>query len=251
MSPTNPPPTTNAASSGREPSPTARSVITYLLFLHFFFLAVGIKSNTSSSGLDQDLRNKVPGVKPYLQLLGMDLSYMFHLTYYNGRQNLQDTDYTIEADIPEPDGSTRRVVVESAGNLPPIRDFRYGRLAFTAATAVESGNDSLASVLPQAVARRLMLEHGCRQLTIRVRRRLLQNLMLPDEDPQAAVERSRSPDDPAYFQNVYEARAFMTADGAVDVAPIKAAYDTAAPQGTPLPAAPTATPTATPTGTRP
>lgn len=248
MPPTVPPAPSDAPSGGREPSSGVRSLITYLLFLHFFILAVGIKSNTSSSGLDQDLRNKVPGVKPYLQLLGMDLSYMFHLTYYNGRQNVQDTDYVIEADVPQSDGTTRRVVVSSAGSLPPIRDYRYRRMAFTAASAVESGNDSLSSLLPQAVARRLMLEHGCRQLTIRVRRRLLQNLMLPADDPQAAVERSRSSDDPAYFENVYEARAFMTADGEIDVAPIKAAYDTAAPQGTPPP--PSA-PAATPTGTRP
>jgi hypothetical protein len=239
--------TTNAPKGECQASPTVRSVISYLLFLHFFILAVGIKSNTSSSGLDQDLRNKVPGVKPYLQLLGMDLSYMFHLTYYNGRQNLQDTDYVIEADVPQSDGTTRQIVVQSASSLPPIRDYRYRRLAFTAANAAESGNDSLSSLLPQAVARRLMLENHCRQVTIRVRRRLLQNLMLPDEDPQAAVERSRSPDDPAYFANVYEARAFLTSDGEVDVAPIKASFDTAAPAGSPPPPA---APSATPTGTK-
>ena len=77
-----------------------------------FFLLIGIKSRTDSSGLEQDLRNKVPGLRPYLQLLGMDLSYMFHFTYYDpspvATYPLTDTDFFVEADIPQPDGSPHR-----------------------------------------------------------------------------------------------------------------------------------------------
>jgi hypothetical protein len=241
-------------------SPLARGVVSYLLFLHFFFLAVGIKSNTSSSGLDQDLRNKVPGLKPYLQLLGMDLSYMFHLTHYNGRTTVRDTDYFIEAEVRRPDGSTENVSFTARDRLPPIRTFRDERLAYNAAEFAESGDDNLISLLPQAIARRIMAEQQCRALTLRIRRRLLQDLMLPKMDPRYNVEHLRTPDDPAYFETLYEARAFLTDDGEVSVSQVKSASDTAAPQGatpvtTPsapaLPAAagPTATPSAAASGT--
>jgi hypothetical protein len=216
-----------------EASSTIRGVISYLLFLHFFFLLVGIKSNTSSSGLDQDLRNKVPGLRPYLQLTAMDSSYLFHLTHYNDAQNVVDTDYTFEADIPQNDGTTKLVVLQPVGFHLPIRDFRYGRLAFVAGRYVESGNENISGMLPQAVARRLMAEHQVQSLTLRIRRRLLQNLMLPQGDPRYATERAKSPNDPDYFETVYETRAFMTEDGEVDVAQVKAASDQAAPTPSP------------------
>lgn len=217
------------------PGTGVRSFISYLLFLHFFILAVGIKSNTSSSGLDQDLRNRIPGLKQYLQFGAMDLSYMFHLTYYDGFESLQDTDHYFEADFALPDGSTETVRLSSPSLFPPIRERRYASLTSRAAMYAESQNDNLGSLMPQAVARRMLLERRqtdpeVRRLVLRIRRRLLQNLMLPPSDPQAAVERGRSPDDPAYFQTVYEARAFLNDDGSVEVAQIKAASDTAAPQ---------------------
>jgi hypothetical protein len=247
------PPNTPAKQQPGEASPWARTVVSYLLFLHFFFLAVGIKSNTgASSGLDQDLRNKVPGLKPYLQFFGMDLSYMFHLTHYNGTTAVRDTDYIIEADVRRPDGTTVRVSLTDTKRFPPIREFRDRRLASNAAEGAESGDDNLISLLPQAIAQRVMAEQQCRELTLRIRRRLLQNLMRPKADPQYAVERARTADDPAYFETVYEARAFIADDGVVNVSQIKAASDTAAPKGqAPAAPVPTATPTATPGGTRP
>jgi len=232
------------------PSQTARGVISYLIFIHFFFLFVGIKSNTSSSGLDQDLRNKVPGLKPYLQLLAMDLSYMFHLTYYDGMLNFEDTDYFIEVDVPRPDGTTEHVVVAPDRAVPPIRSMRFGRLARVAAIAAGSGNDNMVSLLPTAVAGRMMLEEQASNLTFRVRRRVLQNLMLPEDDPRAAAERNRDPDGPASFQTVYEARVFRTDDGEINVAELKAASDMAAPQGTP-PRAASPEPAAPPAATAP
>jgi hypothetical protein len=241
----------------KAPSPTTRAVISYLLFIHFFFLLVGIKSySPSSSGLDQDLRNKIPGLKPYLQFAAMDLSYMFHLTYYDGFQNLQDTDYFVEADVTLGDGSTKLVRLDPVRAFPPIRGRRYERLAFRAALFAESGNDNLVSLLPVAMARRIFLEQRavdpeCRQMTLRVKRRLLQNLMLPADDPGAAAERQRSPDDPSYFQTAYEARAFITDDGEVNVAQIKAASDTAAPLGPTTGRPATPSPTTPPTSAVP
>lgn len=217
------------------PSAGVRSLISYLLFIHFFLLAVGIKSNTSSSGLDQDLRNRIPGLKQYLQFGAMDLSYMFHLTYYDGFNNIQDTDHFFEVEFTRPDGAAEVVRLSPPSLLPPIRERRYGSLASRAAMYADSQNDNLSSLLPQAVARRMLLERrqtdpDVRSSVIRVRRRLLQNWMLPPSDPEYAIERNRLPEDPAYLQTVYEARVYLTDDGQVEVAHIKSAAETAAPQ---------------------
>lgn len=229
-----------------QPSSGIRALVSYLIFLHFFILLVGIKSNTSSSGLEQDLRNKVPGLKPYLQLLGLDLSYMFHLTYYDG-ENVDDTDHFVEAEVKMPDGSTKQVVFAPAGLPLGVRYRRYERLAFRASRFAESQNDNIVSLLPQALARRIMLETGSRELTLQLRTRLLQNLMLDPNTPEGRAAHARTPDDPFYFQTIYEARTLMNDQGEVIVAEIKQASDQAAPAGsTP---APTPSPTATPSGT--
>lgn len=232
------------SAAAHQPPGGVRALISYLIFLHFFVLLVGIKSSASSSGLEQDLRNKVPGLKPYLQFLGMDLSYMFHLTYYDG-ENVEDTDHFVEADIKLPDGSTKLIVFGPSGFTPGVRSRRYERLAFRAARFGESQNENIASLLPQVLARRIMLETGSREITLRFRRRLLQNLMLDPATPEGQAAHSRTPDDPFYFQTAYEARALMNDQGEVIVAQIKAASDQAAPAGSPPPATPR------PTGTAP
>jgi hypothetical protein len=76
-----PPP--NDAESPPLPSNGIRTTVTFLIFVHFFFLLVSIKSKMTASGLEQDLRDRAPGLTPYTQYLGMDLPYTFHLTYYD------------------------------------------------------------------------------------------------------------------------------------------------------------------------
>lgn len=233
------------------PSGGVRALISYLLFLHFFFLAVGIKSNNTSSGLDQDLRKKVPGLTAYLQLGVMDLSYMFQLTHYDWFNNIQDTDYFVEADVPEdPDGSvktgkTMLVVFGAKSPHLPVRDHRYDRAAYHSTLYAATGNDSLGSLMPQAYARRILLEQGRRDLNLRIRRwRRLQNPLLLENHPEAKSERSQPFNDPSRLETVYEAYAFMGQDGVVNVSQNKAAFETAAPQGTPA-QPPRAQPTAT------
>ena len=232
------------AAAPDQPSGGIRSLISYLIFLHFFILLVGIKASSTSSGLEQDLRNKVPGLKPYLQMLGMDLSYMFHLTNYEDGQ-YGDSDHFIEADVKLPDGSTKQIVFGPSGFVPGARYRRYERFAFRAAGYAESQNENIASLLPQVIARRILLENNSRELTLRCRRHLLQNLMLDPNSAEGRTIRGRKPDDPFYFQTVYEARCFMNDQGEVIVAQIKTASDQAAPAGS------TPAPTPSPSGTAP
>lgn len=239
------------ATAAAQPSGGVRSLISYLIFLHFFFLLVGIKSNTSSSGLDQDLRNKVPGLKPYLQVLALDLSYMFHLTYYDG-DNFQDTDHFVEADLKLPDGTTKQVVFGGLDLAPGARMRHYERLAYRAAFFADNQSENMVSLYSQALARRIMLENpGCRELTLRLRRRLLVNRLLDPTTPAGRIARESAPTDPSFLQTVYEARALMNDQGEVSVAQVKAEHDTAAPQATTPTGTPQPTGTASPSSTVP
>ena len=220
------------------PSPGVRGVITYLIFLHFFFLLVGIKSRTDSSGLEQDLRNKVPGLRPYLQLLGMDLSYMFHLTYYDPSPEatypLTDTDFFVEADIPQPDGSTKLVVLPNRDDIHGQRFRRLERLMHVAGVEGENQNDA-AGVLAEGIARRIIGENNCVELAqttpvrLRFRRRLLPNYMMPPEDLERTGVLKIERDAPGNFQTVYEVLASVTKDKAVVVTRVGEASNAAAP----------------------
>lgn len=220
------------------PSSGVRGVITYLIFLHFFFLLIGIKSRTDSSGLEQDLRNKVPGLRPYLQLLGMDLSYMFHFTYYDpspvATYPLTDTDFFVEADIPQPDGSTKLVVLPNRDDLHGQRFRRLERLMHVTGMEGENQNDA-AGVLAEGIARRLIVENNCIELAqttpvkLRFRRRLLPNYMMTPEELERTGVLKVERDDPSNFQTVYEVLASVTKDKAVVVTRVGEASNSAAP----------------------
>ena len=228
-------------SSPAAASPNVRSLVTFLLVVHFFFLLVGIKSNTSSSGLEQDLKNKTPGLTPYLEFLNLDLSYMFHYTYYMGPpldgtpwREESDTDFVVEVDVPQPGGGMRTTVWPATRPVPGIRFRRAARFAQTAAETGESEFPA-APVLAQALARRIMFfDEPCAELTrqspmvVRIRRRELQDLIHPE--PQQRDDPNVDPRDPSYLHTAYEFRAFLNDDGDVTVAEVKAASGTAAPQ---------------------
>jgi len=224
-----------------------RTTVTFLIFVHFFFLFVSIKSKTTASGLEQDLRERAPGLSPYTQLLGMDLSYMFHLTYYDPSlaepDNFRpaDTDFYVDAEIPQPDGTVKVVHWPAADMSPGARYHRFENLVHNAALSAENGNEQAASEMAQGIARRLMAENQCRALTLRFRRRMLQNLMLPS-GPELDAELARDLNGPANFPVAYEVNAYLTEENTVGVAAIKDAMNSAAPR---LPNAPGATPSGT------
>ncbi|MBL9090870.1 MAG: hypothetical protein JNL96_06575 [Planctomycetaceae bacterium] len=252
VTPNTPPP--------RVASPAVRSIITYLLFVHFFFLAVGVKSRTNSSGLEQDLRNKVPGLKAYLQLLAMDLSYMIHLTYYDPTPQsaypLTDTDFYVEADVPQPDGSTKQFRFPASGDKG-LSFQRLERLAHS--TGIEALNDNeSAAVLGEGIARRLIVEANAvdqvrdKPMRVRVRRRLLPNLMLPPEELRLSGVLDTDRNAPSYFETVYEYDAVLTSDNKVAVVKIGAASNAAGAArrtGTDADSPRVPTPAAAPTGT--
>jgi hypothetical protein len=269
-----PPAQRSAISPQTAPPPTdgTRSVVSFLIFIHFFFLLVGIKSHTGTpSALDQDLANKVPGLNPYLDFLAMNTDYMFDLTDYdpaNPNQFSDDgtqfrptsTDFVVEVDVPQADGSIQTITWPSEPHArASIGRTRLQRLLVQTVIASEVENDN-ADKLAYVIARRIMAETQCGEaskrqpMTVRFRRRLLQ-ILFPDPEltPQQnadmlAEEYARDPLDPAYLQTSFEVLAFMTSENEFQATTKKAASNTAAPAGTPRDL-PGPRPTGTPTGT--
>ena len=171
-------------------APPGRTIISFLLFLQLFALAVAVLSNELPSPLEVGLRKVV---EPYLKLLTMDLSYAYNLTFgFTGidAEAMQDTEYWLEADLKLPNGQATTVVFPQPGLEPKQRFRRYERLVKRAAAAL--GSTSSESALPGAIATRLVKETGATGGTIRLMRR---DLPAEPYQPYSAAPR-----------NLYEAR---------------------------------------------
>jgi hypothetical protein len=152
------------------PSPTVRTTVTLLLIVHLFAVGIGVLSAARPLSA---LRNKladVPLVRPYLQLLHMDVAYNFHLT--DGTEI--DVDHfavvapqEASADGPDADGAVR---LPQRGLAPGIRRERLQQLAFFAAPG-QLGDPEVKTLLPKSVAvgllRSAAAPHGTYRLRIR------------------------------------------------------------------------------------
>ncbi len=164
-----PTPTTPADDSLPLLAPPGRTIISFLLFLQLFALAVAVLSNELPSPLEVGLRKVV---EPYLKLLTMDLSYAYNFTFgFTGTdaEAMQDTTYWLEADLNLPNGKPLNVVFPQPGLEPKQRFRHYERTIKRAAAAL--GSNSTESLLPGAIATRLVKETGATGGTIRLLRR--------------------------------------------------------------------------------
>lgn len=280
-------PPSDSEASPPLPPEGLRTAVTFLIFVHFFFLLISIKSKTASSGLEQDLRQRAPGLTPYVQLLGMDLSYMFHLTYYDPtnfelsketpgtfddhdeERDLRDTEFYAELDLLGPDGRIEKTILWPPNDLKPGARFqRFQRLVAMAVGLIDSDNTDPVSDIAKGIADRVMAENQASAVKIRFRRRILQDLTLPRDSADYQAELNRDPDSAANFRlvykveqgrepEVYEISALRGSDGNVIISTAKSGYTSAAPQqsssATPAPSTivPAVSPTASPSPTGP
>jgi hypothetical protein len=133
------------------------------------------------------------------------------------------------------------------------------RLIVQVVTLYELENDN-AEKLAFVIAQRIMAETNCHEaskqqpMKVRFRRRLLQILLpdpgfTPEQNKDVLAEiYARDPLDPSYLQTSFEVLAFMTSENVFQATINKAAFNTAAPAGTPR-TRPGRQPTGTPTAT--
>jgi hypothetical protein len=141
-------PPTDSEAAPTLPPQGVRTTLSLLLVIHLFALLVAVASNfLPVSPMRAQLRD-VPLVRPYLQLLHMDLAYNYHLTYatevdFDHRLVIQ-----LAGDAPE------EAIVLPTGLWPPVRQQRLYNLTRT--MALNLGDDATEGVLPRTVAAGLL-----------------------------------------------------------------------------------------------
>ena len=185
-----------AVNSKAQTSELTRNILTLLLLLHFFALGVAIVSNFGArGGLRMHLR-KVPGVRPYLQLLNMDTAYDYRLVH----GTREDWDFQCEV-VSDSDEDAIQLVSQDL--WPGIRLRRYLMLSHHA--AVNVGDDPIESILPAALASGMLRRHGRSEGSFLFRCLGLEPLGLEDEE--------RRPDRTFLTSTVYEADLLPAAGG--------------------------------------
>lgn len=192
---------TASADERRLPPIGLRTTVSFLIFVHLFALLVAVLSNWNPSALATRLREKVPLVKPYLQLLAMDQSYApaYALTFAMP----EDTDMAVELDLNLADGSRQSFSLPAGDVWPRVRRLRDARLAATAGDLTGETFRNLESLLPQAIAAHYVAQYGAKGGTIRCMRHFLLEL------ENAA---SGDPYDASRYLKVYEARILVRGD---------------------------------------
>ena len=151
------------------PSQNVRTLLSFLLFLHLFALAVAVTSNDQPSQLELGLR-KTPLVRPYLQLLSMDLAYTYNLTFGVGDNLVNDAELWIQVQLNTPSGP-QEVILPVTGRQPRQRFRRAESLVRTAASLI--GQTDRESILPAAIAASLVHRYGATGGSLRIVRREL------------------------------------------------------------------------------
>lgn len=217
---------TNSATSGvtGEPSEGVRSLVSFLIFVHLFALLIGILSGEVPSQLEVAMA-RLPGLRQYRQILGMDLPYSFYFTRGNEPGGDLDIDYKLTATLKGADGATETVEFPNADMRPHQRYHRYQALAkqlatFASETAPEPRNLEL---LAQAIAGGLLRAYDAQAVEIRCRGELT---------PPVMEEYQPEQDTRNNFKDAYDVRAFL-ADDQVELLKKEPARDTAPPPKSP------------------
>jgi hypothetical protein len=129
--------------STREPKPRnpelsegARTLVTLLLFVHLFALAITVLAHAGPSELTNQIRERVPLLQPYMRRLWMDHAYTYS-DYVNPRQDVRlDTQYALEVEYEYSDGTTRRIELPDRTVGIATRRRRYQTLARNLAAVV-------------------------------------------------------------------------------------------------------------------
>lgn len=185
----------------RMPPDWLRATVSFLIFVHLFALLVAVASNWNPSTLATRLREKVPLLKPYLQLLAMDQSYLplYALTFAMP----EDTDMAVQVDLDLADGTQQSFALPADGLLPHERWLHDARLAATTGDVTGETFRNMESLLPQAIAAHFVAKYGAKGGTIRCTRHFLLEI-----ENAGSID----PYDPSRYSKVYEARILVRGD---------------------------------------
>ena len=193
--------------SPRLPSQGVRTLLSLLLFFHFFAILAGISGNFGArSGLRRQLRAS-PGVQPYLHTLAIDTGYGHDLI----SNTADDWDHLCQIVIEPPadfDGSSeaaenlKKIDLIPEGTTPwGLQKKRYLMLG-TWLSAVQGDNNeeaALVSAIAGGMLREAGVESGAHRFLLLSQQ--TQDMVSLDEMEPAI----RDPNHPGWFDTVYNA----------------------------------------------
>jgi hypothetical protein len=203
---------TTSGTSPKELPQALRTLISLLLFVHLFALAVIVLAHTGQSELAAQVRQRVPLLQPYLRRLWMDHTYTYS-DYVNPQPTVRlDAQYHLEVDYEYADGSTRRLELPGNGDWLETRLRRYLTLARSmAAVAGEDIEAEYASMLASGL---LAEDRDAVSLRLACVERFTPTTSEEPPDHPNAVRG----DDGAYYATVYRCRAWINdEDGSIEI----------------------------------
>lgn len=185
---------------------TGRTVISLLLFVHLFCLAVVLSGNYLRSPLQQRL---IALVAPYTRLLNFDPDFTkFQLTHAAE----EDDDHVIVVSLPDTPGLPL-VRFPDVGWRGSDRYQRYQRLASALAFAANREQDSVTAEYAKAIGARVMAERGVPRVVVRCLRHLAPSIEQSRQERMGTASDSDASD----LQPVYEADVWVAEDNSVQV----------------------------------
>jgi hypothetical protein len=239
-----PPSATKPATASDEGGATLRSVISLVLCIHLFCVAVVLASNFRRSPLQARL---VSMFAPYTQFLHFDPEFTPYF-YTLGRQSDDDAWLVIDL-YPSAEQPVAEQQLAQTMQLPADgsrwldnrrRGFQLAKLLAASADR-ETENDDVTSEIARAVGSWAMRQTNNGRAVVRCIRRMSQPFDLAALNPGFPPDR---PTDPAYDATVYEADVWKDEDGQIQ-AQKRASRAEVAPRqqpNAPAPAAPAASP---------
>ncbi len=196
------------------PSSGVRTLLTFLLFFHFFAILAGISGNFGArSGLRRQLRAS-PGVQPYLHTLGLDTGYDHGLI----SNTADDWDHLCQIVVNPPASfdplnddaeNFQKVNLIPEGSTPwGMQKRRYLTLAGWLAAVQGENNEeaALVSAIAGGMLRKAQVESGAHRFLLMAQR--TQDMMsLEEMDPAL-----RNPNHPDWFDTLYNADLILDED---------------------------------------
>ncbi|HTU25903.1 MAG TPA: hypothetical protein VMF30_10930 [Pirellulales bacterium] len=204
-------PATSNVPAPQAPSTEIRGLVSLLLFIHLFVVAIGLVSYTAPSALEEELRKFFA---PYLATLNFDLNPNAYPTgrFYMTHDLPVDVDAQIHVDATLPSGEERSITIPEPGLWPPERRRHYQAMANAASTLV-GGDEEYQPVLPRSIAGSILRSWGAARGTVRIDRHLpLQIQEAESGDPERSDPFGRN-----RYSPVYEAQVLVSPSGQVDI----------------------------------
>jgi hypothetical protein len=200
--------TMSAEPNSAMPPDWARSLVSFLIFVHLFALLVAILGNWNPSRLASNLRDRVPFVKPYVEYLAMDQSYV-PLYGFNFDME-EDNDNKIEVTLKLKDGTEKSWTLPSTKAWPRQRWRHDARLVETVADMTGEDYSRFQSLVPQAIAAHFVAKQPD---AVRGRIRCTRQQVQPMASLSSSDPAERDPYDKRWTRQLYDARILITRGG--------------------------------------